>query len=960
MPYSADALDSRDDDWQIDGFDGQTHFSDDGQLDQPIDPNVDTGNSDALWVPKPGAVTQGTLRGDMPSAFDYLRVPGYAEPGHPRVFPAPKVHGIGPVLSFENPYEPFPKGNSPRVPGIRQRLDETLCFSDDAQGLPTALYSDYGDAGAFGSNRLSPGEALAQGQSLFSPNKLYKLVFQTDGNLVLYKGAGEPLWATGPNPQVKKVVQQTDGNLVLYSAAMAPLWSSGTSGRPRAFLLLQDDGNLVIYQGNTALWNSGTAGGRKASHDSLFSKIGGAIGSVGGAIGKGVASVATGIARPVGSLLTSPMHMVSDLAHGKNVFNSIKDSVKRDIASAGAVAPYVQAVLSVVPGVGAGVNAAIAAGSALAHGRNITDALVSATKNMLPGGPLAAQALDTAYQIAKGGNVLASALEAARNQIPGGELAKRAFDTGLALAHGANLQKTVLSQGAALAQGVIPAGIGREAIGVANQIVQGRNVADIAKGRAMSFLSDSVAQLSPINARVLSGQGPQFIGDAAKRAMTLVPQGVKNVGQALLTNPALRSLPLADLAQRLNVPVETARHAAASLLSSVQRAGGPSLANMAPARDLAQRLNPGHNFDQLMSAFGSRMAPIAYSPNAMARRARPVAMAWGRNQLGRFVPNISEASGLDSTGTAYLVENGDSMSKIASKLTGSSARVGELIKANPQVKDPNKIFVNQRLNLPLSWQTKPAVATQTPPLTTSASPNASPSPLPTFTAPVMPAVVAQSMPTISEASKSSGASVIAWQNILIRDGNAKPGTADGFFGPNTTARTKAWQSAHGLGADGVVGPKTWSVALSTVPAVIAPSALPTAVIPPTIQTPLGPIALPPGLAIPTATTISESPVAQPIATNFPTLPGLPPPMTVPVAGPGSGLQLPPAMIPPVGTTIGTTPVVTATQTGPSEVTVTQPPIQNDVASKAPAAAGLGAIALALGALYIVGKGKVGL
>lgn len=484
----------------------------------------------------------------------------------------------------------------------------------------------------------------------------------------------------------------------------------------------------------------------------------------------------------------------------------------------------------------------------------------------------------------------------------------------------------------------------------------------------MSFLSDSVKQLSPINDRVLSGQGPQFIGDAAKRAMTLVPQNVKNVGQALLANPGLRSLPIADLASRMNVPVETARHAVASLLSSVQKAGGPSLSNMVPAADLARRLDPSHNFDQLMSAFGSRMAPIAYSPNAMARRARPIAMQWAR-MGNRFIPHISEASGLDSTGTAYLVEPGDSMSKIASKLTGSSSRVGELIKANPQVKDPNKIFANQRLNLPASWQTKPAVATQAPPLTTSASPNASTAPLPTFTAPVVPAVVASSMPTLSEQAKSSGASVLAWQNILIRDGNAKPGTADGFYGPNTTARTKAWQAAHGLPPDGVVGPKTWAVALATVPAVLTPSALPTVAAPPVIQTPLGPVALPPGLIVPTSTTIGENPVpqvgislppiAQPIATNFPQLPALPPPQTVPVAGPGTGLQLPPAMIPPIGATIGSTPVVTATQTGPAEVTVTQPPINNDVTQKAAASAGPSGILPVVFVLGILGFAAMG-
>jgi LysM repeat protein len=925
MPYSADALDSRDDDWQIDGFDGQTHFSDDGQLYQPIDPNVSTGNSDALWVPPPGARTSGTLHGDMPSHFDYLRNPGYAEEFHPRVFPAPKVRDLGPVLAFENPYEPFPKGNSPRVKSLRQRLDETIMFSDDAQGLPEALYGDYGDAGAVGSDRLNPGESLRIGQAISSGP--FRAVLQADGNFVVYKG-GEVLYATGVHPGVNQVAMQTDGNLVLY-AGRAPAWDSGTAGRRGAFLVMQGDGNLVLYHGRTPLWSSGTQGGRKApSGKSFLGSIGSAIGSVGSAVG----SVVQGVARPVGGLLTSPMHLVSDIAHGKNLLSSIKDTVKRDLGNVGAVAPYAQAVLSIVPGVGQGVNAAIAAGSAIAHGQPITDALVNGVKAMVPGGPLAQQALDTAYRIAKGGNVIAAAADAARAQLPGGELAKRAFDTGLALAHGANLQKTLVSQGT-----------------------------DIAKGQAMSLLSDAVSQLSPINNRVLSGQGPQFIGDTVRRAaMGLVPPSVRNVGQALLQNPALRSLPIADLARRMNVPIETARQAAASLLSSVQRAGGPSIANMSPATDLARRLNPGHNFDQLLSMFGSQMAPIAYSPNAMARRARPLAMQWARTARG-FIPNISEASGLDSTGTVYIVESGDSMSKIAAKLTGSSSRVGELIKANPQVADPNKIFVGQRLKLPLSWQTKAAVPTQAPPLTTSASPNASPSPLPTFSAPVVTTAVAQSMPTISQQAKSSGAAVISWQNILIRDGFAPQGTADGFFGPNTTTRTKAWQAKHGLGADGVVGKNTWAAALSTLPAVIAPSALPSAAIPPVIQTPLGPVSLPPGLLppglIPVATTISESPVAQPIPTALPPL--LPMPTAAPAPAP---MALPPApgVLPP-GTTIAPDgSLVVARPTGPSEVTVHEEPISGAPPKAASAGAGIGAIALALGALYFVGKGKLGL
>lgn len=62
-------------------------------------------------------------------------------------------------------------------------------------------------------------------------------------------------------------------------------------------------------------------------------------------------------------------------------------------------------------------------------------------------------------------------------------------------------------------------------------------------------------------------------------------------------------------------------------------------------------------------------------------------------------------------------------------------------------------------------------------------------------------------PTLKQGA--SGAPVTALQNRLNQLGfNA--GAADGQFGPKTTAAVKAFQSAKGLVADGVVGPKTWN------------------------------------------------------------------------------------------------------------------------------------------------------
>lgn len=54
---------------------------------------------------------------------------------------------------------------------------------------------------------------------------------------------------------------------------------------------------------------------------------------------------------------------------------------------------------------------------------------------------------------------------------------------------------------------------------------------------------------------------------------------------------------------------------------------------------------------------------------------------------------------------------------------------------------------------------------------------------------------------------SSGPDVAQWQRLI----GVSP--ADGIFGAGTDAATRAWQSAHGLGADGIVGPASWSAAL---------------------------------------------------------------------------------------------------------------------------------------------------
>ena len=72
---------------------------------------------------------------------------------------------------------------------------------------------------------------------------------------------------------------------------------------------------------------------------------------------------------------------------------------------------------------------------------------------------------------------------------------------------------------------------------------------------------------------------------------------------------------------------------------------------------------------------------------------------------------------------------------------------------------------------------------------------------------------ASNHPTLRQGA--SGPDVTLWQSIV--------GVTEPNFGPATLTATKNWQSAHGLTADGIVGPKTWSAAtgkpvLTTTPA----------------------------------------------------------------------------------------------------------------------------------------------
>lgn len=139
-----------------------------------------------------------------------------------------------------------------------------------AQG-PTLHVSEFATS-------LGLGETLKRGDSIFSPSRRYQLIFQNDGNLVVYdrKESWQAVWNTQTARSEERrqwpyrVSFQSDGNLVVYEGTSntktpppegwpdVPVWNSGTWGKGASQLSLQDDGNLVIRKADgTALWWSG-------------------------------------------------------------------------------------------------------------------------------------------------------------------------------------------------------------------------------------------------------------------------------------------------------------------------------------------------------------------------------------------------------------------------------------------------------------------------------------------------------------------------------------------------------------------------------------------------------------------------------------------------------------------------------------------------------------------------------
>lgn len=563
----------------------------------------------------------------------------------------------------------------------------------------------------------------------------------------------------------------------------------------------------------------------------LFDSIASAVSSVGKAVGGAVSGAAKGVASGVNSVANVVQKGVG----------AITNNPLWDIARTG---------VSFIPGVGTAVSAGMAGASAIGRGESLKDIALSAAKGAIPGGPAAQAAFDVALGLAKGKNVTDAILEGARNQLPGGDLGKAAFDAATAIAKGKAFDQVALEQ----LRARVPGG---------------------AAGKAA--FDTAISQFK-------AGRGAPG-GGGRIPTLNLTANRVAN---SMVANPSLQRASASRVASELGSSIDNVQKAIAALANSWSNTrnriqwtdvgSGDSLEACCEREAIPMGVNVG-SFDtgylQDDTSGPMFMPALAISKpyvQALYRNGhtgiRQNILAHGL--LARLHHNTGE---LDGAG-GWKIQSGDTPSGIAQKLTGTATRWKELLAVNPTLKvvtvgsttQIQPFNPGQRITIPTSWLGTASPAPQSP-----AAPGSAPT--------------SGAQPTIRQGD--TGSSVKAWQLLLQTLGSNIVGTADGIFGPATATATKAYQTARGLQADGVVGPKTWSTAMAEAnaktgnppPVVVSPP--PIVVVPPVTTSPTSPIPIP----------IPIPPVSLPPVT-------LPPSLPTPSSGPPVVLQPPPVVVGP--------------------------------------------------------------
>ena len=148
------------------------------------------------------------------------------------------------------------------------------------------------------------------------------------------------------------------------------------------------------------------------------------------------------------SLGEGPAKLSESIMSGTRLDKAALGNLKESCANVRVVGPYVQAICSIIPGIGmvaaTAIGAGIAAAGVVAGGMSITDALKETAIGAVPGGAAARLACSFAIQAAEGKNLGKALVDSALAQVPGGAASQIAINVAKAGIQGKNLAKSAM------------------------------------------------------------------------------------------------------------------------------------------------------------------------------------------------------------------------------------------------------------------------------------------------------------------------------------------------------------------------------------------------------------------------------------------------------------------------------------------------------------------------------------
>ncbi len=709
------------------------------------------------------------------------------------------------------------------------------------------------------------------------------------------------------------------------------------------------------------------AAARKDSHGGVsLKKIGKAVGGAAAATFKvavapvtltnklvsatlGKIPVLGSVVNATNRLAALPISVTQLVLDGKGINTAVLGELKQALADVKTVGPWVQTVISFVPGIGTAASAIIAAGLALANGQSISEAMVAGVKGAIPGGPAVQAAFSVAQSAIQGKPLDQIAISA----LPISDQQKKLLSQGISAVKDIAAGKNVAASIAKNAIEALPPQYAK-AIQVGLAVGQAKNIQEAVKIGASGAVSAIGAQVNPI-LKTAASLGTSKIGiskalgaaqalkagsPALTKALTVASSklatsserhgfdtAVKTLAQTsgnkIAMGVARRALPNQAAINAFDSAIGVVSHVVSQNPGALaKRAGSTFVPTLARPHGIISANAP--NLQQAIDSFKRNPTLLTQNPMVLASKlgtgAQTVLEAMRHVQSTRLLPwrslspaasrfvnrwsplspvkalthGSSDTAGLDENGTHYIVAKGDSPFSIAKSLTGNGNRWVELKPLNKDKKpaiDKN-VWVGEVLNLPVSWQ-KPVAASAPSP-----GPAAQTQPAPTRPVAVANSVAAPVLSVIPGVLQAKSI-LVAWgktdgiNQAGATDYGSSPADLSTEFGARDSMQLMAFQNWNNktgnakLDVDGKLGTKSLA-ALQNWAEVKA-----------TQVTPVVPVQSSPTITTLPEIVIEASPIPQPQMPSAPIVVSKPPelPASIPSA-PVVSMPAAPPVAPP--------------------------------------------------------------